>query len=133
MPFFCFSLNSYLDLLVLAVNCGQDKEGRFEINAEKDVVELIVQSVPKNTKEKAMGAFRLYERYALWKETSIVGDILEVYSDRDTMPEEDVNEVLSQFIGEVRKDDGARYPGKTLGELFSSFQKYFELKGRKVN
>ena len=49
------------------------------------------------------------------------------------MPEEDVNEVLSQFIGKVRKDDGARYPGKTLRELFSSLQKYFELKGGKVN
>ena len=133
MPFFCFSLNSYLDLLVLTVNCGQDKEGRFKINAEKDVVELTVQSVPKNTKEKAMWAFCLYERYALWKETSIVGDILEVYSDQDTMPEEDVNEVLSQFMREVRKDNGARYPGKTLLELFSRFQKYFELKGRKVN
>ena len=52
MPFFCFSLNSYLDLFVSAVNCGQDKEGRFEVNVEKDLVELTVQSVSKNTKEK---------------------------------------------------------------------------------
>ena len=52
MPFFCFSLNSYVDLFVLAVNCGQDEEGRFEINVEKDLVELTVQSVSKNTKEK---------------------------------------------------------------------------------
>ena len=111
MPFSYFSLNSYLDLFVLAVNCGQDKEGRLEINAEKDLVELLVQSVPKSTKEKAVWAFRLYERWALWgrgvynlgKETSIVGGILLVYSDLDTMPEEDLNEVLSQFIGEVRE------------------------------
>ena len=52
MPFFCFSLNSYLDLFVLAVHCGQDEEGSFEINAEKDFVELTIQSVSKNTKEK---------------------------------------------------------------------------------
>ena len=52
MPFFCFSLSSYLDLFVLAVNCGQEEEGRFEINVEKDLVELTVQSVSKNTKEK---------------------------------------------------------------------------------
>ena len=52
MPFFCFSLNSYLDLFVSAVNCGQDKEGRYEVNVEKDLVELTVQSVSKNTKEK---------------------------------------------------------------------------------
>ena len=125
MPFSYFLLNSYLDLFVLAVNCGQDKEGRLEINAEKDLVELFVQSVPKSTKEKAVWAFRLYERWALWgrgvynpgKETSIVGGILLVYSDLDTMPEEDLSEVLSQFIGEVRKQDGTRCPGKTLHEL----------------
>ena len=52
MPFFCVSLNSYLDLFVLAVHCGQDEEGRFEINEEKDFVELTIQSVSKNTKEK---------------------------------------------------------------------------------
>ena len=34
------------------MNCGQDEEGRFEINVEKDSVELTVQSVSKNTKEK---------------------------------------------------------------------------------
>ena len=34
------------------MNCGQDEEGRFEINVEKDLVELTVQSVSKNTKEK---------------------------------------------------------------------------------
>ena len=84
MPFFCFSFNCYLDLFVSAVNCGQDKEGRLEISAEKDLVELFFQSVPKNTKEKAMRAFCLYEGWALWrkdvynprKETFIVGDIL---------------------------------------------------------
>ena len=141
MPFSYFSLNSYLDLFVLAVNCGQDKEGRLEINVEKDLVELFVQSVPKSTKEKAVWAFRPYERWALWgrgvynpgKETSIVGGILLVYSDLDTKPEEDLNEVLSQFIGEVRKQDGTRCPGKTLHELISRSQKYFELKGGKVN
>ena len=79
--------------------------------------------------------------WALWRkgaynprnEASIVGDILVVHADLDTMPEEDLNKVLSQFIGEVRKEDGGRYPGKTLYEIISSLQKYFELKGRKVN
>jgi hypothetical protein len=49
------------------------------------------------------------------------------------MTEEDLNEVLSQFIVEERKDQGIRYPPKTLHELMSSLQKYIELKGRKVN
>ena len=123
------------------MNCGDDKQGRFMMSDDKDLVQLTAQSVPKKTKEKAMWAFRLYERWALWRkgaynprnEASIVGDILVVHADLDTMPEEDLNEVLSQFIGEVRKEDGGRYPGKTLHELISSLQKYFELNGRKVN
>ena len=43
------------------------------------------------------------------------------------------NELLCQFIAEVRKDGGERYPAKTLHELVSSLQKYFEMKGRKVS
>ena len=45
----------------------------------------------------------------------------------------DVNELLCQFITEVRKDGGERYPAKTLHELVSSLQKHFEMKGRKVS
>ena len=44
----------------------------------------------------------------------------------------DENELLCQFIAEVRKDGGERYPAKTLHELVSSLHKYFEMKGRKV-
>lgn len=54
-------------------------------------------------------------------------------SEIDKMSEFDLNEVLSQFIAEVRKDRGERYPGKTLHELISSLQKYLELNGRSVN
>ena len=43
------------------------------------------------------------------------------------MPVVDLNKVLSQFIAEVRKDGGERYPGKTLCEILSSFQKYLEI------
>ena len=47
----------------------------------------------------------------------------------------DVNELLCQFIAEViiRKDGEERYPAKTLHELVSSLQKYFEIKGGKVS
>ena len=39
---------------------------------------------------------------------------------------------MSQFISEIRKESGERYPGKTLHELVSSLQKYFEIRGRKI-
>ena len=50
-----------------------------------------------------------------------------------SVPDHDVNELLCQFIAEVRKDGGEHYPAKTLHELVSSLQKYFEMKGRKVS
>ena len=45
----------------------------------------------------------------------------------------DVNELLCQFIAEVRKDGKERYPAKTLHELVSSLLKYFEMNGRTVS
>ena len=50
----------------------------------------------------------------------------------DISRDEDLCEVLSQFITEVRKEGGERYPGKTLHEIVSSLQKYFEMKGKQV-
>ena len=55
------------------------------------------------------------------------------HSQLHAMADVDMNEVLSQFIAEVRKENAGRYPRKTLHELMISLQKYFELKGRKVN
>ena len=40
---------------------------------------------------------------------------------------------MRRDIAEVRKDGGEHYPAKTLHELVSSLQKYFEMKGRKVS
>ena len=58
MPFFCFSLSSYLDLFVLAVNCGQEEEGRFEINVEKDLVDSLPSSrYPKIPKKNFTGFY----------------------------------------------------------------------------
>ena len=64
---------------------------------------------------------------------SVVGNILMVHSKLDDMPVEDLNNVMSQFISEIRKEKVERYPGKTLHELVSSLQKYFEIRGRKIN
>ena len=54
-----------------------------------------------------------------------VGDLLMVHTELTGVPDHDVNELLCQFIAEVRKDGGERYPAKTLHELVSSLKKYF--------
>ena len=81
------------------------------------MIELASRSIPENTKKKAMWAYRMFEAWRNWRRRS----------DVHKMPVVDLNEVLSQFIAEVRKDGGERYPGKTLCEIISSFQKYLEI------
>jgi hypothetical protein len=106
------------------------------------MIELASRSIPENTKRKAMWAYRMFDAWSQWRqeisqdgrEMRLVDKILLVYkSEIHMMPEVDLNEVLHQFIAEVRKDGGERYPGKTLYEIISSLQKYLELKGRSVN
>ena len=55
-----------------------------------------------------------------------------IHTELAGVPDHDVNELLCQFIAEVRKHGGERYPAKTLHELVSNLQKYFEMKGRKL-
>ena len=117
-------------------------ETRFKKMDEKDLLELASESIPTNTKRKAMWAFRLYESWQNWRksnfadeqdEKSKVSKILEKTTELlDISRDEDLCEVLSQFITEVRKEGGERYPGKTLHEIVSSLQKYFEMKGKQV-
>ena len=46
-----------------------------------------------------------------------------IHTELAGVSDHDVNEVLCQFIAEVRKDGGERYPAKTLHELVISLQK----------
>ena len=57
---------------------------------------------------------------------STVGDLLIMQTELAGVPDHDVNELLCQFIAEVRKDGGERYPAKTLHDLVSSLQKYLK-------
>ena len=138
----CYKENCYFKmyLVLLLVKCEEDKN-RFQKGVEKDLIALSEESIPVNTREKAMWAYRLYEKWAQWRkdaydpgvDLSTVGDLLMIHTELVGVPDHDVNELLCQFIAEVRKDGGERYPAKTLHELVSSLQKYFEMKGRKVS
>ena len=67
------------------------------------------------------------------EQKSLVSEIVERTTDvLDIRQDEDLSDVLSQFIAEVRKEGGERYPAKTLHEIVSSLQKYLEMKGRVV-
>ena len=123
------------------MNAEELAQDRFRITEEKDLVTLAEETIPQSTKDKAMWAFRLYERWVHLRKRAynpaadlfVVGDILMVHSKLDDMALEDLNNVMSQFISEIRKEIGEGYPGKTLHEWVSSLQKHFDIRGRKTN
>ena len=78
------------------------------------------------------GCIRRLDAYDPRVDLSTVGDLLMVHTELAGVPDHDVNEVFCQFIAEVRKDGGERCPAKTLYELVSSLQKYFEKNSGKL-
>ena len=54
-------------LVLLLVKCEEDKD-RFQKGVEKDLITLSEESIPMNTTQKAMWAYRLYEKWAQWRE-----------------------------------------------------------------
>ena len=81
----CYKENCYFKmyLVLLLVKCEEDKN-RFQKGVEKDLIALSEESIPVNTKQKAMWAYRLYEKWAQWRKDaydprvdfSTVGDLL---------------------------------------------------------
>ena len=72
----------------------------------------------------------MYKDWREWKLGTVDSDSsLEIPELLKMKDESDLNEALSLFIKEARKQDGDRYPGKTLCELVTSIQKYLELNG----
>ena len=56
-------------LVLLLVKCEEDKD-RFQKGVEKDLITLSEESIPMNTTQKAMWAYRLYEKWAQWRENA---------------------------------------------------------------
>ena len=87
------------------MNCEEDKD-RFQKGVEKDLIALSEESIPVNTRQKAMWAYRLYEKWAQWRKDaydprvdfSTVGDLLMVHTELAGVPDHDVNELLCQLM-----------------------------------
>ena len=64
----CYKENCYFKmyLVLLLVKCEEDKN-RFQKGVEKDLIALSEESIPVNTRQKAMWAYRLYEKWAQWR------------------------------------------------------------------
>ena len=79
--------------------------------------------VNANTKRKSEWAMRIFRSWASWRKLSV---------DLITISEKELDEHLTRFIVEARKQDGSRYPGSTLHAILVSIQKYLALEGRHV-
>ena len=83
--------------------------------------------VPKATRQKADWAYKVFEQWRIWKSASeAIPPLLEMCA-------QELDNNLSTFVREARKEDGSRYPGKTLFELIASIQKYICLHGQQIN
>ena len=51
-------------------------------------------------------------------------DTLKVYDDLEYMGASDLSYCLKYFIADVRKQDGSKYPPKTLKGIFATIQHY---------
>jgi hypothetical protein len=100
---------------------------------------LISNAVPEKTQRKADWAYNVFVQWARWKvlkckETPAPYEAALIQHEEDLlgMSQHDMDSVLANFLHQVRKTDGSRYPGKTLHEIVTSIQKKMELKGRKL-
>ena len=78
------------------------------------------EAIPKNTKDKAARAYRVYKDWAKWK----AEDESLTFPSLMQMTDLDLDTHLARFVREARKQNGDTYPGKTLHELVASVQKY---------
>ena len=91
--------------------------GGFEAVGEEevDLVRLMHEATPKNTKDKAAWAYRVYQDWAKWK----AEDESLTFPSLMQMTDLDLDTHLARFVREARKQNGDRYPGKTLHELIT--------------
>lgn len=99
-----------------------ETERRFAMNSTTDVEMHQQVRVPASTKTKQQSCVRLFK---LWHtEWKMREDMLKVYDDLEYMGASDLSYCLKYFIADVRKQNGSKYPPKTLKGIFAMIQHY---------
>lgn len=80
----------------------------IDIEAFKD------SHIPKNTRMKVMWAVKIYEEWLTTWRVRYVDGINKVLKTFDEMTLNEMDYTFQYFFGEVRKQDGALYPPRTL-------------------
>lgn len=102
--------------------------GRFEQLGEALSLESMQkEATPPSTQQKARWAYNVFLKWSEWKTLQKANVTL-----LSEMGDEEIDQTLALFVREVRKEDGSRYPGRSLNEIVLSLQKYLELNGKIV-
>lgn len=107
---------------------SSQSEKRFVCCSEKEITEKLVASTPENTRKKvnwAVKMFRDWHTHRLNTTITTEGE-LNVLKDIDEMDASDINFCLQKFVFDIRKKNGERYPAKTLYDVFSMLNYYFQ-------
>ena len=94
------------------MKCEEDKN-RFQKGVEKDLIALSEESIPVNTRQKAMWSYRLYEKWVQWwkdaydprVDLSTVGDLLMIHTELAGVPDPSNSFAsLSQKLGKMEEN-----------------------------
>ena len=100
-----------------------DEMKRFATSSTRDIEMNQAIRVPKSTRAKQQSCVRLFK---MWHSEWKVRDdgMLKIYDDLEYMSVSDLSYCLKYFIADARKQDGSKYPPKSLKEIFAMIQHY---------
>ena len=107
-------------------------ERRFVQKTDDELKEVARNAVPIQTRKKALWAAGVFDQWRVWRnqKAETDKDISIVHPPLQMLTKDELDFCLCRFICEVRKADGAEYPGKTCYEIVTSIQKYLEINGK---
>lgn len=112
----------------------QSSSGRFLEQDEVSLANLINESIPLKTRQKANWAHRIFANWCNWRiekdEDQAFDIIIRKHSKLLDMSPSEMDVVLANFISQVRNKKGDPYPAKTKHEIVTSLQKYLQMNSK---
>ena len=108
---------------------GSDIKARFNRwLCDAEIQERVRKSVPLATRYKDGWAVKTFETWRLTREKMAVSDqkIRCFKTPLENISADELNESISYFVFEVKKQDGREYPANSLHSLVSSLQRYLK-------
>jgi hypothetical protein len=88
------------------------------------LLELVQGTIPLNTKRKQDWAVGLFNKWLAYWRVDTYTDTLKVLKPLKDMTVSDINHCLKYWIPSLRKEDGSKYPPRTMKEIIALFQHY---------